>query len=206
MTDFEGMFALFGLMFGLILAELSIKFADAIDSHYERPIGVLTPLLALLLVTDVTSFWLFAWGARNEIYVTWPTVFGGVLVAIVYFLAATLIFPRSSRVWERLDDHYWARKRLVAAGILLTNVMVEGSMMTIAVPGWTDWWFYFNFGGYAVALMGLTLSRSRRLDLLFLVWTIGINLGAGFNLTGTSEWGKQIGLRFDAQQQPAPHR
>ena len=89
-------------------------------------------------------------------------MFGGVLVAIVYFLAATLVFPRSNRVWERLDDHYWARKRLVAAGILLTNVIVEGSMMTLVVPGWTDWWFDFNFGGYAVALIGLPLAAEER--------------------------------------------
>ncbi len=84
--------------------------------------------------------------------------------------------------------------------------MVEGAMMTIAVSGWTDWWFYFNFVGYAAALLGLILSRSRRLDLLFLTWTIGINLCAGFNLAGTSEWGKQIGLRLGAQEQPARHR
>ena len=39
MTDFEGLFGLFGLMFGLIVAELALKFADAIDSNRERPMG-----------------------------------------------------------------------------------------------------------------------------------------------------------------------
>jgi hypothetical protein len=59
MSDFEGLFALFGLLFGLIVAELALKMADAIDSHRERPIGILTPALAFLVLTDVTSFWLF---------------------------------------------------------------------------------------------------------------------------------------------------
>ena len=37
MSDFEEIFGLLSLMFGLIVAELAIKFADAIDSHGERP-------------------------------------------------------------------------------------------------------------------------------------------------------------------------
>ena len=57
MSDFEGIFGLLSLMFGLIVAELAIKFADAIDSHGERPVGILTPALAFLVLTDVTSFW-----------------------------------------------------------------------------------------------------------------------------------------------------
>jgi hypothetical protein len=41
MSDFEGLFALFTVVFGLVIAELSLKFADAIDSNAERPIGIL---------------------------------------------------------------------------------------------------------------------------------------------------------------------
>ena len=103
MSDFEGLFGLLSLMFGLIVAELVIKFADAIDSHRERPVGILTPALALLVLTDVTSFWLFIWAARNVLKVNWHTVFGCVLVAIVYFLAASLVFPRTNRGWTHLD-------------------------------------------------------------------------------------------------------
>ena len=61
MSDFEGLFGLIGIMFGLIVAELSIKLADAIDGHRERPIGILTPALAFLVLTDVTSIWLNIW-------------------------------------------------------------------------------------------------------------------------------------------------
>src|SRR4051794_12223273 len=74
MNDFEGLFALFGLMFGLVVAELSIKMADAIDSSRERPIGILTPALAFLVLTDVTSFWLFIWAGRNVLKINWHTV------------------------------------------------------------------------------------------------------------------------------------
>lgn len=194
MSGFEGLFGLLSLLFGLIVAELAIKSADALDSHRERPLGILTPALAFLVLTDITSFWLWVWGARKVLEINWPTVFGSVLLAFVYFLAASLVFPRTSRGWAHLDDHYWARKRLVAAGILLANSIMIGAMLTRAMPAWNDWWFYFNFGGYLVALAGLVLSRRRRLDYVLLAWAIGINLAAGTNLMHGSQWGKQIGI------------
>jgi hypothetical protein len=47
LNDFEFLFALFGP----IVAELSLKFADAIDAQRERPMEILTPALAFLLLT-----------------------------------------------------------------------------------------------------------------------------------------------------------
>ena len=194
MSDFEGLFGLLSLMFGLIVAELAIKFADAIDSHHERPLGVLTPALAFLVLTDVTSFWLWVWGARKVLEINWPTVFGCVLLAVIYFLAASLVFPRTSRGWANLDEHYWSRKKLVAAGMLFANIAIIGTMLTRATPAWNDWWFYFNFCGYLIALAGLALSRRRRFDYIFLVWAIGINVAAGTNLLHGSQWGQSIGI------------
>jgi len=198
MSDFEGLFGLLSLMFGLIVAELAIKSADAIDSHAERPVGILTPALAFLVLTDVTSFWLFVWGARKVLMMNWPTVFGSVLLAFVYFLAASLVFPRTSRGWANLDDHYWSRKRLVALGMLFANIVIIGSMLTRAVPAWNDWWFYVDFVGYLIALAGLVMSRSRRLDYVFLIWAIGINVAAGADLHDGSEWGHKVTIDFSS--------
>jgi hypothetical protein len=198
MSDFEGLFALFGLMFGLIIAELSLKMADAIDSHRERPIGVLTPVLAGLVLTDVTSFWLFVWAARNALHINWHTVFAGVLIAMIYFLSASLVFPRTRRDWRHLDDHYWARKRVVVGGILFANVAMDSFMLSWALPEWNDWMFYFYFPLYVAALIGLVFSRSRRLDLLCFAVAIGINLASGSDLVPGSRWGQQVGLTFGA--------
>ena len=194
MSDFEGLFGLFGIMFGLIVAELALKFADAFDSTSERPMGILTPALAFLLLTDITSFWMFIWAARHQLTVNWHTVFIGVLVSIIYFLSATLVFPRSKREWAHLDDHYWARKRLVAGGVLFANFVMLGTMLSRATPAWNDWWFYFYFVGYYAALTGLLFSRSRRLDYVFLFWAIAINLCAGSDLLPNSHFGMNAGL------------
>jgi hypothetical protein len=196
MSDFEFLFALFGLLFGLIIAELSIKFADAIDSDRDCPIGVLTPALAFLLLTDATSFWLLIWAARGVLFISWRTVFSGVLLAMVYFVAASLVFPRTGGRWGHLDDHYWARKRPVAGAILFVNLVTLAAFLTQATPAWNDWWFYYWIPSYDLALVGLMVSRSRRLDLLFLAWVITLNIAAGFHLLPNSHWAKQIGVAF----------
>ena len=195
MGDFEFLFALFGLLFGLIVAELSLKFADAIELHRERPIGILTPALALLLLTDVTTFWLLIWSARRLLTVSWSAVFSGVFLAIVYFVAAALVFPRAGRSWARLDDHYWSRKRFVAGAMLFVNLLLDAALLKEATPAWNDWWFYYWFVSYAVALIGLAISRSRRLDLFCLAWAIVLNLSAGFNVPlPNSQFGEDVGL------------
>jgi hypothetical protein len=69
-------------------------------------------------------------------------------------------------------------------------------MMKLAVPAWNDWWFYFYFGGTVASLTGLVVSRSRRLDLIFLACAITVELCAGSDITPNSHWGTKVGLAF----------
>ena len=201
MSDFDYLFALFGVIFGLIVGELSLKFADAIDSNRVRPMGILTPALAFLILTDITNFSLFLWGSRSALEVSWRLVFTGVLLAMVYFLAASLTFPRSRTEIAHLDEHYWQRKRLVSGGILFVNIVVTAALLTRATPAWDDWWFYFYFPSYLTALAGLTFSRKRWLDLVCLAWALGVNLSAGSDLVPHSQFGLTTGI-VPGQHQP----
>ena len=194
MSDFDFLFALFGILFGLIVAEVSLKFADAIGARRVRPLGILTPALAFLILTDLTNFSLFLWGSRSGLVVSWRLVFTGVLLAMVYFLAAAQAFPRGNVECRHLDEHYWSRKRIVAGGILFVNLVVTAALLTRALPAWNDWWFYFYFPSYIIALAGLVLSRSRRLDLFFLGWALLVNLSAGSDLVPHSQFGRATGI------------
>jgi CHASE2 domain-containing sensor protein len=89
---------------------------------------------------------------------------------------------------------------------LLANAVVAGMLLTRAIPAWNDWLFYFYFVGYYVAIVGLVVSRSRRLDYIFLAWAISVNLLAGLGPLPNSEWGKAVGLSFSAQPQAARPR
>jgi hypothetical protein len=199
MREFEFLFSVFGLLIGLTFIEIAIKFADAIDAHSRRPIGVLTPLLALFVMIDVAGFWLFTWSIRDLIHVRWRTVFIGLAVAMIYYLSASMIFPRSEGEWKTLDDHYWSRKRLVLGGVLL----VEGSLMawqwTRAVPALTDYWFWIYQLPYFIPLAALLFTRSRRVDILLFCIMIGMMLFSDFDLGPSSRWGAEVGISLGYQ-------
>ena len=195
-TDFEYFIAFFSVMLGLVVAELAVKFADAIDAHRRKPIGLLTPLLAIFLLLDVTSFWLWIWSVRDIVIVTWPTIFGSVIVAVAYFLSAALVFPRRENAAESLDQHYFERKRFVLAGVLFANLVILALVMSISVPALTDFWAWFWLGIYYVPLSLLWFVRSRRANMALLVILIAQYLAQSLPVP-TSQWGNQIGINGD---------
>ena len=194
MSEFEFLFSVFGLLIGLIFIEIAVKFADAIDAHSRRPIGVLTPLLALFVMVDVAGYWVFAWSIRGLLQVRWRTVFIGLTVALIYYLSASMIFPRSEGEWKNLDEHYWARKRLVIGGILLVETATMAWQWTRAVPALDDYWFWFYQLPYFIPLTVLLFTRSRRVDVLLFILIISIQLFSDFDLGPSSKWGEQVGI------------
>jgi hypothetical protein len=194
MSEFEFLFSVFGLLIGLTLVEIAVKFADAIDAHHRRPIGVLTPLLASFVLIDVAGYWLFAWSLRDLLHVRWRIVFIGLTVAMIYYFSASMIFPRSEGEWKNLDEHYWARKRLVIGGVF----MVEGATMTWqltrAVPALNDYWFWFYQLPYFIPMAALLFTRSRRVDITLFAILIGVQLFSDFDLGESSRWGHEVGI------------
>ena len=194
MTEFEFLFSVFGLLIGLTLVEIAVKFADAIDAHHRRPVGLLTPLLALFVLIDVAGYWLFAWSLRDVLHVRWRIVFVGLSVAMTYYLAASMIFPRTEGEWKTLDEHYWARKRLVIGGVLLVEGATMAWQLTRAVPAFDDYWFWIYQVPYFGPMAALLFTRSRRADILLFAVLIGMLLFSDFDLGPSSRWGHQVGI------------
>jgi hypothetical protein len=194
MGDFEFLAGFYGLLLGLTVVEVATKFADAVDSHARRAIGLLTPLLAAFVLLDVTSFWMWIWSIRSVVTVGWFPVMASLLLAISYFLAAALVFPRTPESWSTLDDHYWARKRWVLGGITTANVAVLLSQMSRAVPRLDDIWFFVWQGSYFLPLAVLWISRRKAVDASMLIVLIaGYALAASESLPN-SAWGDAVGV------------
>lgn len=122
MTDFEFLFALFGLLLGLSLAAVLGGLARSIEARL-RPgstirVGWLTPLLAAFVILDLLSFWGAAWFGRNVIAVSGESLLAITAFASAYFLAASLVFPRDMAGVATFDDHFFRVRRIVI-GVLL---------------------------------------------------------------------------------------
>ena len=122
MSDFEFIFALFGLLLGLSLIEVIGGFARTIEARL-RPgsvirIGWLTPLLGAFVVLDLLSFWQAAWVVRDLVAVSLKSLTAITAFASAYYLAANLVFPTDITEQRDLDTHFfWVRR--VVIGILI---------------------------------------------------------------------------------------
>ena len=173
MSEFEYYISFYGLLLGLSVAEVASKFLNAIGARRKLKIGWMTPTLAIFIFLDITSFWIYAWGTRDALVVNWRTMFMGLLVALSYYFAAGLAFPRDISEWSDLDEYYWEHKRVVLSGILVANLIsFTYSHMNHSAP--LDIAFWFNQSTYFPPLILLFFTRRRSVDLtLFGILIIG---------------------------------
>ncbi|RYD59923.1 MAG: hypothetical protein EOP58_16990 [Sphingomonadales bacterium] len=196
MSPFELVFAVFGLLLGLAVAEVLGGFSRALKlkrgSRAVR-IGWLTPLLGIFVMLDLTSFWLLAWEARDQIGANYATLVGVLAIVGIYYLAATLIFPDDPEDWPDFDIWYDKQNRMVIGGLLSANVggwigqgfldtfspvaEVEYSDLSIAVT---------VIGGLTVLglLIALLKVSNRRANVAMLATAIAVLLVVGI----AEEW------------------
>lgn len=125
MSPFELVFAVYGLLLGLSIAEVLGGFSRTLKlKRGAKPVrvGWLTPLLGILVVLDLTTFWLIAWEARDQISANYLTLLGVLTIVGTYYLAATLIFPEDPAEWPDFDEWYDRQNRMVIGGLLAANV------------------------------------------------------------------------------------
>lgn len=128
MSDFEFIFALFGLLLGLSLAKVLAGLARAIKAKLVQgaavKIGWLTPLLAAFVLLDLLSFWQAAWINRDIVVVSGRTLMAVMIFAGAYYLAASLVFPKSIGERTDFDDHFFRVRRIVL-GVMLVLLMCQ---------------------------------------------------------------------------------
>lgn len=126
MSEFEFVFVLYSLVLGLSLVELlnglgrTLEFKlsrDADDKAFA--IGWLTPLLAVFVILDLLSFWMFSWRVRDLVTATPGMVLGVLVFASAYFLASRLVFPSNPENFTDLDTHYFRVRRIVFAMLIV---------------------------------------------------------------------------------------
>ena len=190
MAPFEFFFSLYGLVLGLSVSVIATGFATAIQHRRRVRIGWLTPLLAAFVCLDIASFWETAWNAFRDLPFSYGLLVAGLVIALVYFTAASLVFPHQVEEDTALDDHFWANKRptlllMIAANTLLvlaTSALVHGTPRgdTLSMHYAATWLLY------VVLILPAALSRRRWLVATLIGLHTAVYLAiAALTLTGT---------------------
>lgn len=166
MSAFEFFFSFYGLVLGLSVAVIATGFATAIQHRRAIRIGWLTLVLALFVALDIATFWDAAWHTFRTAPYTYGMLVIGLTIALVYFLAASLVFPHKIEDGMDLDDHFWANKKTVLLMTTAANSLMVGVSVLLqwGKPGFAP--LAIGMGAllvlYAALVVPAALTRSRR--------------------------------------------
>ncbi|MGE0740702.1 MAG: hypothetical protein AB7O98_05105 [Hyphomonadaceae bacterium] len=131
MSAFEFFFSFYGLLLGFSVAELVGGFARVLHERRSVRFGVLTPLLAVFVAADIATFWVQAWTLFRNAPFNFALLILSLVVASVFYVAATLVFPRDVKTSPNLDDHFWAQRGLILLCVLGANVLMGVTFVTV---------------------------------------------------------------------------
>lgn len=165
MSAFEFFFSFYGLVLGLSVAVMATGAARAFKHRQTVRVGWMTPLLALFVALDIATFWDSAWNSFRALPYSYGLIIAGMVIAAVYFIAASLIFPEAEDAPAGLDDHFWANKRTVLLLTVLANAMSVGVILGVnAAHGQQQtlvWHYLTTLGVYVVLTVPAALTRRR---------------------------------------------
>ena len=130
MSDFELMFQLFALLLGLAMAELlaglarcwRIRAGAVRTGRAEIRLGKLTPLFGLLVLFDLTRFWVTMYALREHLTFDYSSLLALMVVVGGYFVISTFVFPDDPGDWPDFDDYFLHTNRTVVGGMIVVNL------------------------------------------------------------------------------------
>lgn len=169
MNEFSFVFELFALLLGLAVAEMLRGFGEVLKLRARRKAGVrehaipasssgreaqpeaepvglprvrvgwLVPLLGLLVLVDLATFWSMMWMGRATLEMNMLTVFCVLALIGGYYLVATQVFPDEPQLWPDFDAYYRMQKRFVVFGMLVINILAQAGLALVgAMPTVTE--------------------------------------------------------------------
>ncbi|HYJ51874.1 MAG TPA: hypothetical protein VEW04_01765 [Allosphingosinicella sp.] len=171
MNAFEFVFSLFGLVLGLSVTELLAGFSRAVRRRGKIRLGWLTPLLGVILLLDLLTFWLHAWEMRAQIPMSFGSLIFGTAIAGIYYLSASLVFPEDFGEWDDLDDYFMSIKKLVMLGVTAANWLMTAGIATLTGSPFNS---VLNVAipiGFTTLAILVALLKSRRWSVA-LAWVI----------------------------------
>ena len=140
--QFDYIFELFTLLIGLAVAEMLMGFSRILKLRARRKAGVdptaielhvgwLVPLLGMLVLVDLGTFWSIVWSMRGVLDMRMGMIFGVLVLIGGYYLIATLVFPDEPELWPDFDAYFWQQKRWVVGGMLAINLATTAAHVAL---------------------------------------------------------------------------
>jgi hypothetical protein len=115
------------------VAELLNGLGKLVRAGAVRKLGLQTALLAAFLLLVICATWIDAWESLRGVSLDFAGLWAPVSIAILYYLAATIVFPEHPDAWASLDDYFAQRKRIVGALLLANEFVVNYSYRSVLI-------------------------------------------------------------------------
>lgn len=161
MDRFSFFFGFYGLILGLAVAELLNGLGALARSGQLRRLGWQTGLLALFLLLVICATWIDAWDSLRGVSLDFAGLWAPILIAVAYYLAASVAFPKHLAEGESLDDYFAKRKQFVFTMMLAAEFLVNYTYRSVLLdklqhdPQW--FWSWSVPYNVAIKLTFLTL-------------------------------------------------
>ena len=171
---FSLFFAFYGLILGLAVTELLGGFAAIVRSRKIKHVEIQTALLAVLVFIIICVTWIDAWNTLRSITLSLAGLWPPILLATLYFLAASVVFPSDAADYDRLGTYFLERKRFVIGMLFLAECLVNLTFLPVYAANLHSeaavFWLWNLPENLAItgALVALLIVRGRRANIALL--------------------------------------
>lgn len=132
--------------------------------------------MAVFLALDVATFWSQSWLLHRNAPFNYALLVLALVTAGLFYLSARVAFPGQVEEGASLDEHYWARRRLILLGVAGAN-LINGVLITVLLLAgggrlsamrWAELGAFFVLA-FAAALLPRSRAAAAALVLLLLL-------------------------------------
>jgi hypothetical protein len=178
LDKFSFFFGFYGLLLGLAVSELLNGFGALVRAGEVRRLGAQTGLLALFILLVVCATWIDAWDSLRGVSLNFAGLWAPILIAILYYLAALVTFPKNPAEWSSLDDYFVKRKQSVVLFMLAAEFLVNYSYLSVLIGAYRNdpqkfWHWYVPYNiTIKAAFLVLLFVRGRAANIATLLGII----------------------------------
>ena len=180
LDKFSFFFAFYGLILGLAVAELLSGFGNVVRAGLLKKIGAQTALLALFILLVICATWIDAWKSLRTVGLDFYGLWAPITIAILYYLSATIVFPRNPAEVSSLDDYFDQRKRFIVGLMLAAEFVVNYTFLPITEYNWQHdrsyFWWHLVFYNVLIKIVFVALffARGKRQNIAALLALLAI--------------------------------